>query len=99
MSSYLRFFGVFAFALSTTLGLALGGAWMWLGLVVIYGVMIGGDEFLGDDYTEPAYRYPRLLNSLLYLTIPVLGLMCVLMAWMAGTGDLFGLGAWVQANL
>jgi alkane 1-monooxygenase len=99
MSKYLRFFGVYAFALSTTLGIALGGAWMWLGLLVIYGVMIAGDELLGDDYSEPAYHYPRLLNSLLYLTLPVLGLMCLVMAWMAGSGDLFGLGAWANASL
>jgi len=99
MLKYARFMGVYLFALATTLGIALGGAWMWLGFGVIYGVMIVGDEFLGDDYSEPDYRHPAILNGLLYLALPVLGFMCVVMAWMAGTGDFLGLGASAQARL
>lgn len=99
MLKYARFMGVYLFALATTLGIALGGAWMWLGFTVIYGVMIVGDEYLGDEYSEPPYRHPAILNALLYLALPVLGLMCVVMAWMAGAGDLLGLGAWAQAYL
>jgi alkane 1-monooxygenase len=99
MLKYLRFLGIYLFAGITTLGLALGGAWMWLGVGVVYAVMTFGDELLGDEYSEPAYRYPSLLNALLYLAVPVLGVMCLVMAWMAGSGDLFGLGAWVQAHL
>lgn len=99
MGKYLKFAGVYGFALATTLGIALGGAWMWLGAVVIYGVMIVGDELLGDDYSEPRYRYRRLLDSMLYLALPVLGFLCFVMAWMAGTGDLFGFGGWVHAQV
>jgi hypothetical protein len=97
MTKSIRFLGVYLFALATTVGIILGGAWMWLGFVVIYGVMILGDEVLGDDYSEPAYRNPWLLNGILYLALPVLGFMCFTLAWMAGSGDLLGLGAWVQA--
>ncbi len=99
MTKYLRFLGVYAFVLATTAGIALGGAWMWLGIAVIYGVMIAGDALVGDDHSEPAYAQPWLLDALLYLAVPVLGLLCFVLAWMAGTGDLFGVGAWVQANL
>jgi alkane 1-monooxygenase len=99
MGKYLKFAGVYGFALATALGIALGGAWMWLGAVVIYGVMIVGDELLGDDYSEPDYRFRRLLDSMLYLAVPVIGILCFVMAWMAGTGDLLGFGGWVQANL
>jgi alkane 1-monooxygenase len=99
MGKYLKFAGVYAFTLATALGIALGGAWMWLGAVVIYGVMIVGDELLGDDYSEPDYRFRWLLDSMLYLALPVLGFLCFVIAWMAGTGDLLGFGAWVQANL
>lgn len=99
MLKYARFLGVYVFALATTAGIAMGGAWMWLGFAVIYGVMIVGDEFLGDDLSEPDYHHPALLNFCLYLALPVLGLMCVVMAWMAGSGDLLGLGAWAQANV
>jgi len=99
MVKYLRFMSVYLFALATVAGILLGGVWMWLGFAVIYAVMIFGDEFLGDYFEEPDYRHPRVLNSLLYFTLPTLFLLCVAMAWMAGSGDLFGFGAWVQANL
>ncbi len=99
MTSYLRFLGVYVFVLATTAGVALGGPWMWLGIAVIYGVMIVGDELIGDDFSEPAYRHPRVLDALLYLAVPALGLLCFVMAWMAGEGDLFGFGAWLQATL
>jgi hypothetical protein len=98
VSHYLRFLGVYGFVLATVLGLALGGAWMWLGVAVIYGVMIAGDELIGDDLSEPAYAHPRLLDATLYLALPLLGLLCFVMAWHAGSGDLFGFGAWVQAT-
>ena len=99
MSVYLRFLGVYGFGLVTAAGIALGGPWMWIGISTIYGLMIAGDELLGDDYSEPTYRYPGLLNATLYLALPVLGFLCFVMAWMAGSGDLFGFGAWVQAAL
>jgi alkane 1-monooxygenase len=99
MGKYLKFAAVYGFALVTALGIALGGAWMWLGAGVIYGVMIVGDELLGDDYSEPDYRFRRLLDSMLYLALPVLGTLCFVMAWMAGAGDLLGFGAWVQASV
>jgi alkane 1-monooxygenase len=97
MTKYLRFLGAYLFAVVTVAGLLLGGAWMWLGFVVIYGAMILGDGILGDTYDEPAYGHTRLLNSLLYLTVPVLIVLCVALAWMAGSGDLLGLGATLQS--
>jgi len=99
MVKYLRFMSVYLFALATVSGILLGGAWMWLGFAVIYAVMIFGDEFLGDYFEEPGYGHPRLLNSLLYCTLPTLFMLGLAMAWMAGSGDLLGFGAWVQANL
>jgi alkane 1-monooxygenase len=99
MGKYLRFLGAYLFALVTVTGLLLGGAWMWLGFVVIYGAMIFGDGILGDTFDEPAYRHTRLLNSLLYLTLPVLFGLCLVLAWMAGAGDLLGLGAALQSTL
>jgi hypothetical protein len=98
MGTYLRFVGSYVFVVATTAGIALGGLWMWLGFAVIYGVMIVGDELIGDDVSEPAYRAGWLLDGLLYLALPVLALLCFVMAWMAGSGDLLGAGAWAQAT-
>ena len=50
MVKYARFMTVYLFSLATLTGILLGGAWMWLGFVVIYGVMILGDESLGDAF-------------------------------------------------
>jgi alkane 1-monooxygenase len=99
MAKYLRFLGVYAFAIATLAGLLLGGAWMWLGFAVIYGGTILGDALLGDQFDEPAYRHPWLLNTVLYLALPALAVVCFVLAWMAGSGDLLGFGAWVQAHL
>jgi alkane 1-monooxygenase len=98
MIKYLRFLGVYGFVLATTAGIALGGGWMWLGFGVIYGVVIAGDALLGDDYSEPDYAHPRLLDSLLYLSLPMLALQCFVLAWMASAGDPLGYGAWLAAT-
>lgn len=99
MLKYLRFLGIHLFAAVTTLGLMLGGGWMWLGVGFVYLLMTAGDEFFGDDYSEPSYRHRALLNALLYLSVPTIAAMCFVMAWMAGNGDLLGFGAWAQATL
>jgi alkane 1-monooxygenase len=99
MTKYLRFLGVYAFAVATVAGLLLGGAWMWLGLAVIYGGTILGDTLLGDSFDEPDYRHPWLLNAMLYLALPALALVAFAMAWMAGSGDLLGFGAWAQSHV
>jgi alkane 1-monooxygenase len=99
MLKYARFAGAYVFLVATMLGYVLGGAWLWLGLVVIYGVMIGGDAVLGDDTTEPAYAHRTVLNALLYLALPALAALCFLMAWMAASGDPLGVGGWVGSVL
>lgn len=99
MAKYLRYVGVYAFVFATAAGIALGGAWMWLGVAAIYGVMIAGDELFGDDVSEPRYGHPMLLDALLYFALPVLGGLCFILAWMAGTGDLLGFGAWLESSV
>lgn len=83
-ANWLRFSGVHALTLITMLGLWLGGGWTWLGFLAMYGLIIAGDELLGDDYSEPRYRQPWLLNALLYASLPMLLLLCLLFAWRLG---------------
>jgi hypothetical protein len=99
VAKYLRYVGVYGFVLATAVGIALGGAWMWLGVAAIYGVMIAGDELFGDDVSEPRYGHPMLLDALLYFALPVLGGLCFILAWMAGAGDLLGFGAWLDSSV
>lgn len=98
MLKYVRFLGPYPLALLTVLGLALGGGWMWLGFVVTYLVLVPAEAALGEDLSEPDYAHPALLNSFLYLALPLVVLMSATFAWMLGDGDWLGLGALVQAR-
>jgi len=84
MSTWVRFSGVHVLTLITMLGLWLGGGWTWLGFFAMYGLIIAGDELLGDDYSEPNYRQPRRLDVLLFASLPMLLLLCLLYAWRLG---------------
>jgi len=99
MFKYLRF--VFTPLLMTMVSvwIGAGGAWMWLGLLAILFFMVGGDSISGEDVSQPHYTYKWLLNANLYLTLPVLAMMLVILAWMTGHGDsdLFFMGRAVHS--
>lgn len=44
---YFKYYIVPILSLSVLIGIYLGGHWMWLGLVVLFVVVIGGDAILG----------------------------------------------------
>lgn len=84
-----------------TVGILLGGGWMWLGLFAILLFVVGGDAVSGEDLTEPVFAHKWLLNLNLYLTIPVLAALLFALAWMSGSGtqDFSGFGAIVSSVL
>ena len=71
-------------------GLVAGGPWMWLGISMfpLYSI---ADELFGDDTTTPAYRYPRLLDLILYLTLPLIIVHATVYCYFLGSGDPLGL--------
>lgn len=97
MLAYLRFLGPYPLALVTLLGLVLGGSGMWLGFAFTYLVLVLGDGLCGDDFSEPAYRHPAVLDAFLYLAVPFILLLSLAYAWMLGSGDFLALGACVRS--
>jgi hypothetical protein len=91
---YLRFYSASAFLLIMIAGIAAGGHWMWSTLLLITVAAHALERALGEDLSEPQYRYPLLLDAALYITFPLLLALLCLFGWMLQTeGDWLGLGA------
>lgn len=98
MFKYLRYCLMFPLLAVALVGLAWGGPWMWLGLAVTLGLMVGGDELLDPDPTLQRFSHPGLLNAMTFCTLPFVVAMSVLLVWMcAPAGDPLQLGAWVRS--
>ena len=91
---YLKYYIVPLLSTSVFIGIYLGGHWMWLGLVVLFLVVVGGDAVLGEDDSQPEYSYPWLLEIPLHLALPIIILLLLSFAWATGDGqqDFLGLG-------
>ena len=94
MMKYLKYYIVPLLSTSVFIGIYLGGHWMWLGLVVLFLVVVGGDAILGEDDSQPEYSYPWLLEIPLHLSLPIIILLLLTFAWTSGsTGeDFLGIG-------
>jgi alkane 1-monooxygenase len=77
----------------------LGGAWLWFPVVAITLIMVIGDAISGDDYSTPEYKYPKLLNIPLYLTLPVCLVGLAILAWysQSGNDDFLKIGTFMQS--
>jgi len=96
MIRYLKFFLMLPVLWLTVVGIALGGAWMWTGVIACLILVVGGDAVLPDDTSAPRYHRPRILEALLYSTFPFLVVLLLTLTWMAAPGDPLGLGAAVH---
>ena len=54
------------------IGILLGGHWMWLGIAVLFFVMIVGDAILNEDTSQPKYNHPWLIEVPLHLALPII---------------------------
>ncbi|MBT7357374.1 MAG: alkane 1-monooxygenase, partial [Candidatus Marinimicrobia bacterium] len=52
---YLKYFLMPILTLPLIVGIFLGGNWMWLGLSLLFLIVIVGDAVLGDDTSNPQY--------------------------------------------
>ncbi|MCE9599818.1 MAG: alkane 1-monooxygenase [Spirochaetia bacterium] len=98
MIKYLKYLFTPVLMSCVTLGILLGGGWMWLGISAIFVFVVGGDALSGDDLSRPEFAHKWILNLNLYATLPVLIAMLFALAWMCGNGrsDAFGFGVWIQ---
>ncbi|SVD28271.1 uncharacterized protein METZ01_LOCUS381125, partial [marine metagenome] len=69
MMKYLKYYIVLLPTSSVLIGIFLGGHWMWLGLAVLFVVVIGGDAALGEDASQQEYSHPWLIELPLHLAL------------------------------
>ncbi|HBN45467.1 MAG TPA: alkane 1-monooxygenase [Candidatus Marinimicrobia bacterium] len=94
MTKYTKYYIVPVLLLSVLLGIFLGGHWMWLGLTVLFVVVIGGDAVLGEDASQPEYSHPWLIELPLHLALPLIIILLLSFAWVTGSAkeDFLGIG-------
>ena len=94
MTKYMKYYIVLFLSLSVLIGIFLGGHWMWLGLAVLFVVVIGGDAVLGKDAAQPEYSHPRLIELPLHLALPMIIILLLSFAWASGSAreDFLGIG-------
>lgn len=78
-----------------------GGAWLWFPVLAITLIMVVGDAISGNDPTTPQYKYPKLLNIPLYLTLPVCLIALAILAWFSqkGSDDFLMIGTLAQNTI
>lgn len=96
MFKYIRFTLVHVWLMAGTIGLFMGGKWLWLGLAVTLTLFVLGDALAGKDLSVPKYKHTWLFNILLYSTLPSLLVLLAGVAWAFGSGDRFGISAIVE---
>ena len=60
---------------------------MWLGIGVIFFVVIGGDAIFGIDESLPKIKYPSIVEIPLHLALPLLAFLLMTLFWSCGTGS------------
>ncbi len=81
----------------TIITIAWGGLWMWSGFALIIAITTLGDELGGDEAAEPLKGGRWLLDSLLYMTLPLLIFLSVLYCVMLSGNDPLNLSALAPA--
>ena len=97
MVHYLKYYIMLVLILPTIIGILLGGHWMWLGFIILFIVVVGGDSLLSDDNSTPDYKHTWILELPLHLALPMIFILLVSLAWSSGSGisDFLGIGAWL----
>lgn len=68
-----------------------GGVWLWAGFLAALAASTLIDEIAGDEVAEPRPVPERLLDAMLYLTLPLMIANSLVLAHLVGTGDPIGL--------
>lgn len=84
------------FLLLTAMSFCFGGAWLWLGFGCLGIAAVTLDVFLPDDLSSHAQSSPRLMNTYLYLTLPLVYLNVFAFNWQMSPVDFLGIGAFAQ---
>lgn len=93
MFDYLKFSTFHLSGLVTIFTISLGGWYITIGFALFFVIYIGGDWLLGDDKSEPVYRFPKLLTFQLWLALPIMCLLVFVSVWQVSPKDVLSYGA------
>lgn len=102
MWKYLRFGYIHWIWTSLTIaGLLAGGVWTWSGVAFLFLVGVGGEVLTHRwrDESNPRYRWPFVHDLIIYSAVAGHFLATFVAAWICGSGDFLGFGAWVANGL
>ena len=95
MLKYLKFLTNHIFLSLFVLGMLLGGHWLWLGFLAFIIGSILGDLILGEHGEAPEFKFPFILNLIMYSYFPAMVITITVFLWMVAPGDLLSIGAYV----
>ena len=84
MLKYLRYLATPILVSISIYFAAMGKQWIWIYLIGFNLFVIFGDAFLGNDKSTPEYKYPIILRLLLFINLPLVGILVSIAVYMAG---------------
>ena len=84
MLKYLRYLATPILVSISIYFAAMGKEWIWIYLIGFNLFVIFGDAFLGNDKSTPEYKYPIILRLLLFINLPLVGILVSIAVYMAG---------------
>ncbi len=97
MLHYLKFMSFHVMALAIALMVSLGGSYISIAFVGLVGFFLLADGLLGDDTSEPTYKFPQFLTVQLWMALPLMFLVSFICVWQFASVDVFSYGATFQS--
>jgi hypothetical protein len=93
MGKYLKYSSCNLLGLLAICSFLAGGAWLWVPLFFTLIVAVFGDAALPDDTKEDSFHHLWVLNTFLFLNLPLLFIANFVLLWHVSDVDAFGFGA------
>ncbi len=93
MFKYMKFTSFHFMGLLAIFVISLGEHYIPIGFAAWLGVYVIGDLLLGDDVSEPEYKFPKLLTWQLWFALPLMFMVFFVSTWQFADADIFSYGA------
>lgn len=98
MFHYLKFSLFHVLTLISIVAMTMGQHWIVYAYATITLFIIGGDALFGDDKSTPKYRHKWMLDTQLYIALPLLFCLLFVSIWHLSASDPLSFGQWVQTT-
>lgn len=92
MAKYLKFYLTPFLVVLITLSLLMSGGWMWSGMIISLILVVGGDSLLKKELSSPQFSHVFWLELPLFLSLPLLTLVLLALAWNCSQFDFLRIG-------